>query len=179
MTPKELRDSLFRKSRPNIRPIEIYDGDEYHKDIKILWVAHKLEPIPIIDEGLTQEEFVQRVIEIVKTYDFLVAEDDNKQYKGFGIVGAGIMSNNGWKFEPHTVFFPWATNRNILRCNVAFFQFIRYSRKVGCCLVYSLEKYKNLFDHICKYGVLHYVGKVFNCDPRGDQYLYSVRGKKK
>jgi hypothetical protein len=178
MTPKQRRDSLFRHTRPEIRGFELYDGDEYHKDVKLLWVAHQKEPIHLIPEEITQEEFAQYVEDAAKKGDLFVIEDENNQYDGFGPVGMGFIMDNGWKYEPHINFFPWSTKKNILRSVVAGLQWARYSRKIGCILIHSLEESKNLFDHVCKYGVLHYVGKIVNGDERGDEYLYSVRGKR-
>jgi len=161
-----------------VRDFILYDGDQYHKDVKLLWVAHQKDPIYRIPPDCTQEEFAT-VIEDAATKGFLfVIEDENDQYQTTGPVGMGYMIDDGWKFEPHINFFKWATKRNILRGVVSGLQMMRYKRTVGCVEIHSLEESKNLFDHVCQYGVLHYVGKIKNGDPRGDQYIYSVRGKK-
>lgn len=178
MTPKQRRDALFRHSRPELRAFELYDGEEYHKDLKILWVAHQKNPLHEIPEGLDQQEFADYIEEVVKRVEVFVIDDENDQYDGYGPVAVGIIADDGWKYEPHINYFPWATKKNILRGSVSGLQMYRYSRQVGCVLVKSLEQSKNLFDHVCKYGVLHYVGKIVNGDPRGDEYLYSVRGKR-
>ena len=177
MRPLEKRERLFRHSRPNLRAFEFYDGEDYHKDIKILWVAHKNKPLYGLEEGLDEKEFVNDLLGV--NQEMVIIEDENSQYKGRGPIGIILVKSNDWKIEPHAVFFPWATKKNILRSAVAFFQWARNSRKIGCVLTSVLPDGKNLYDRVCKYGVLHYVGKVVNGDPRGDEYLYSVKGKRR
>ena len=176
MKPIEKRERLFRHSRPNLRAFEFYDGNDYHKDVKILWVAHNHKPFYGIDSDIDETEFVSKLGEVGA--EILVIEDDNKQYKNKGPIGIILIYGDDWKIEPHASFFPWATKKNILRSAVAFFQWARNTRKVGCVLAFVLPEGKNLYDRVCKYGVLHYVGKIVNGDPRGDEYLYSVKGSK-
>lgn len=178
MTPKQRRDALFRQDRPEVREFQLYDGEEYHKDVKLLWVAHQKQPIYRIPENLSQQEFADFLESTTDGIDRFVVEDNNKEYNGFGPVAVGYVVNNGWKYEPHIEFFPWATKKNIIRSVIAGLQYARYSRQIGCVLIHSLEISKNLFDHVCRYGVLHYVGKIVNGDERGDEYIYSVRGKR-
>lgn len=177
MTPKERRDRLFKKGRPHIRQVQVFDGDKYHKDIGILWVAYQKQPFYSLGPGLTQEQFAKEISEICKTTELLLADDENKAYKNSGPVAVIGVHSNGWKIEPHAEFFKWANPRNILRVSVAFFQMARY-RKIGACVVHSLEDSFGLFDKCCEYGVLHKVGTIVNGDPRGDEIVYSVRGKR-
>lgn len=177
MRPLEKRERLFRHSRPNLRAFEFYDGEDYHKDVKILWVAHKVKPFHGLEEGLNEIEFTKSVMDL--GVELLIIEDDNNQYENQGPIGVILVYGNDWKIEPHAMFFPWATKKNILRSAVAFFQWSRNSRKVGCVMAFVLEEGKNLYDRVCQYGVLHYIGKIVNGDPRGDEYLYSVKGKRR
>lgn len=177
MTPKEKRDRLFKSGRPLIRPLQIYDGEKYHKDIGILWVAYSKEPFYSFPEGLSKTEFVEEIKRVSEIKELLVAEDENSEYSNKGPIAIVAVSGNGWKIEPHAIYFKWSTTRNKLRSAVAFFQMVRY-KKIGACVVYSMNDSKNLFDKCMEYGVLHYVGKIVNGDPRGDEYVYSVRGKR-
>lgn len=177
MTPKERRDRLFKSGRPHIRPLEIYDGNKYHKDIGILWVAHKRKPFYSFDKDIPQGDFAKEIEKVSVNTELVIAEDVNKEFKGNGPVALIAIHGNGWKIEPHAEFFRWSSPKNVLRVSVAFFQMVRY-RKIGACAVYTPEIYSGLFNKCCAYGVLHPVGKIINGDPRGDELVYSVRGKK-
>jgi len=177
MTPKEKRDRLFKGGRPLFRPLNILDGDSYHTDVAINWLAHSIEPFYHI-MSTDQDGFAMELSDNSIHLEYLISEDENSYYEsGAGPIGMVWIPTDGWRVEPHCVFYPWATARNKLRSTVSFFQMVRY-RKIGTCLVRSLESSKALFDKASTYGVLHYVGKVPNGDPRGDEYLYSVRGKR-
>lgn len=176
MTPKQKRDRLFRSGRPFIRSVQIYDNGKYHKDIGILWVAHKRKPFHSLSPNLTQEQFAKEISDIAQSAELLLAEDRNKEYKDSGPVALIAVTSNGWKIEPHAEFFKWSTAKNILRVSVAFLQMVRY-RKIGACVVLSLNDSKKLFDCCCRYGVLHSVGQIQNGDPRGDEHIFTVRGK--
>lgn len=176
---KAKRDRLFKNGRPHIRPLQVYDGEKYHKDLGILWVGYKKTPFEWLKENLEQSEFARAIEHIYKDDDLLIAEDNNRHFKDKkGPVALFSLSNNGWKYEPHVQFMPWATKKNILRATVAFLQYVRYSKKVGCVVVFSLEDSLTLFDKCCEYGVLHRVGLIPNGDPRGDEWMYTIRGKR-
>jgi hypothetical protein len=178
MSPKEKRDRLLKKDRPLIRPLQVYDGENYHKDIGILWVAYKGKPFEWLKEGLSQEQFASAIETLSENEPLSVAEDRNRHFKNKGVVALITSPSDGWKVEPHMQFMPWATKRNILRVVVSYLQYVRHSKNFGVCVVHSMENSKRLFDKVCEYGVLHWVGKVVNGDHRGDDHLYSVRGKR-
>ena len=143
----------------------------------ILWAAHKKKNFGHIGTT-TQEEFAQSIEEIASHNDLMMIEDHNKGYKDYGPVGAVSVSTDGWKVFPHVEYFPWATKRNILRSTVSFLQMTRY-KKIGCVEVRCLEDSKTLFDKCIKYGVLFGGFKIPGGDPRGDELIYSIRGRKK
>ena len=182
MSFKEKRDRLFRKGRPHIRLLQIYDGDKqasYHKDVGVLWVGHLKSPFAWLKENLEQVQFAQAIEEIYRGEDLLIVEDDNRHFKNKkGPVALVSLRNDGWKYEPHVQFMPWVTKKNILRVSVAFLQYVRYSKKVGCIVVFSLNDSVALFDKCCEYGVLHRVGMIPNGDSRGDEFLYTIKGKR-
>ena len=176
---KEKRDRLFRKSRPLLRPLQIYDGEKYHTDIGLLWAAYEDGCFYELPRGLEQEQFANEVEWLSQSRELLLSEDFNSAYKSErGPVALISVSGDGWKIEPHVEFFPWSTKRNVLRTAVAFFQMVRY-QKIGVCIVKALNGSTILFDKCKEYGVLFYVGKIVNGDPRGDEYIYSIRGRLK
>jgi len=174
---KEKRDRLFKQGRPHFRPLEIYDGGKYSKDIAYLWVAYQKNPFWWLPKGLDQSSFAKHIEDIASRETLTVADDKNKNFKSRGMVALFSTTDDGWKVEPHVQFMPWATPRNKLKTIVAFLQYMRH-QKIGACVVYGLQDSVSLFDKCCDYGVLHRVGKIVNGDPRGDEYVYSVRGKK-
>jgi len=176
---KKKRDRLFKRGRPLIRPLKIYNNDKYDKDIGILWVAYQKEPFQWLEKDLTQDQFAQAIENISNNEQLLMVEDFNDKYSGkVGPVAlVTVITRDNWKFEPHSQFFIWAIPKNKLRVSVAFFQWIRYQKTVGACVVYSLKDSIRLFDKCCQYGVLHRVGNIPNGSPMGDEFVYSVRGK--
>ena len=175
---KEKRDRLL-KNRPKIRLLGIKEGESYHTDLGILWTAHKKEPFLWLDKNLNQTQFVEAIENINQNEQLLMIEDLNDKYKNkTGPVSlVTVTTRDNWKFEPHSQFFPWATPKNKLRVSVAFFQWIRYQKTVGVCVVYSLEDSVKLFDKCCEYGVLHKIGNIPNGSPMGNEIVYSVKGK--
>lgn len=176
--PREKRERLFKNGRPFIRQIEYFDGDQYSKDIKILWVAHQKKPWYSMPKDVTQEEFIERIGDLSTRAAIFVAEDNNSSYKeGKGPVGVFWLFDHGWKVEPHAEVFPWATPRNVLRSYVSFFHMIKY-KKIGVCVAYAMKSTVPLHDKCTEYGVLFRSGMIAGGDPRGDEYIYSIRGKR-
>jgi len=178
MKPKKLRDRLFKKDRPVVRPLEIFDGDRYHKDVGILWTAHQAKKFHSYDKDIIQEEFAKEFENLSKEKEIFMIEDYNPGYKEYGPIAVTAVESDGWKIEPHVEFFKWATPKNILRSTVSFLQMMRYKR-IGVVEIRRLESSKTLFDHCVNYGVLYFSGKIVGGDPRGTEYIYSVRGRKK
>jgi len=179
---KEKRDRLFKRGRPVIRPFQVFDGEKYHKDFGIVWVAYKKNPFDSItrwhDSPIeTPDQLLQIILNIPEGTELLIAEDVNGDVGGFGPVGIVRVHSDGWAVEPHVEFFPWATARNKLASTVAFLQMVRY-KKIGVCNIYCLDDSVELMDKACAYGVLHRVGKIPNGSQLGDLTMYSVRGKK-
>lgn len=177
MTPKKKRERLFGKRRPQFRPIQLFDNGRYHKDVGLLWVSYTRKPLYWFPKDLNQQQFAELIEKMVKAKSVLIAEDYNGEYQGVGPIAFVTIDTDGWKIIPHAEYFSWATPKNKLRAAVAFFQWVRH-QNIGACVVHSLKDSKPLFDKCADYGVLHYVGRVVNGDPRGDEYIYSVRGTK-
>jgi hypothetical protein len=176
---KAKRDRLFKRGRPLIRPLVIEEDGKPHKDVGLMWVAYKKGAFPLFPKGMTEAQFFDYIVDYSNDVGMYVADDYNSEYEGVGPIGFLSVKTHGIKIEPHADYFPWATTRNKLRSAVSFFQMVRY-QKIGSCIVYSLIDSKPLFDKVQEYGVLNYVGRIPNGDPhgRGDEYLYTIRGKK-
>lgn len=178
LKPREKRERLFKNSRPIIRQIEYFEGDQYSKDIKILWVSHQKKPWYSMPKDVTQQEFIERIGELSERATIFVADDYNTSYKeGNGPICVFWLFDDGWKVEPHTEIFPWATDRNVLRTAVSFLHMMKY-KKIGVCVIKAIKSSVPLFDKCTEYGVLFRSGMIAGGDPRGDEFIYSVRGKR-
>lgn len=178
LKPREKRERLFKKGRPIIRQMEFLDGDEYHKDVKVAWVAHSKAKFYSIPDGATQDQFVDILIDFNRHAGLHLVDDFNSAYKeGIGPVGIVQIGGDDWRALPHVEFFPWATARNILRCTVSFLHMMKY-KKIGVCVIYALKESVPLFDKCTEYGVLFKSGMIAGGSPRGDEYIYSIRGKR-
>jgi hypothetical protein len=168
------RERLFRKSRPFIRPFDI------NRDMLYLWAAYDLGSFPHMEKGLNPSQFSGLVREAISRRSAaLVIDDDCRYFKtGRGPVCLVLIDNYGWRIEPFSDFFFWATPRIKLRANVAFFQKIRHDSAVGVCLVKSSRMFANLFNRLAKYGVLRSCGRIPQGYPDGDEFLFQVRGKR-
>jgi len=174
---KEKRDRLFKRGRPVFRPLQVFDGDKYHRDVGIIWASHSKAPFTWIDDGTSKEGFIAKILELGSDRELLVADDKCDEYSsGEGPVGlVTVISPDGWRIEPHVQFFSWATPRNKLSVCVSFFQWARYKRGVKSCVVRSTDESVALFDKCCEYGVLSRVGKIPDGNPYGDETIYYVR----
>lgn len=164
---KEYRKRIFRKSRPFVRPFS-------EADVAWLWVAYKHGSFKM-QSGLNQQEFSEHVTPILGLENFIV-EDDNPKFKDKrGPVAFVSVTHDGWRYEPSIVFFKWASKKNMLRVGVAFFHKTSLS-SIGVCVVRWSKSV--LLDHLKKYGVLFLRGKVPFGNKDGDEYIYSVLGRK-
>ena len=173
LTAKELRERLFRKSRPQARKLEILDGDQYSNDMGVLWAAYKAGSFSM-PTMLSQEDFVKLIEESFKEFQHLwVIDDDNNAFSSkrgpVSLVGANSVN---LIVEPKFLFFKWASKRNALRSVVAFLNMIRNSKKTGIALIRTTRDKMTLPDHLKRYDMLYFVGKSAD-----NEYLYTVRGR--
>lgn len=59
--------------------------------------------------------------------------------------------------EPHVIWFPWASPRNKIEADVAFFQKFRDQYMM---MIHSPKEAWEFHDHICRYGVIRRIGYV-------------------
>lgn len=166
---KENRQKLFKKSRPFIRPFSI-------EDMGWLWAGYKAGSFTM-PAGLDQQAFVAEINQRLCGFENFVVDDDNDKFKAKrGPVALIAVTSDGWRYEPVIVFFKWATKRNMLRVCVSFFHKSALSSKVGVCVVRWGKSV--LLDHLKNYGVLFPRGKIPMGSANGDEYIYSVLGRK-
>lgn len=172
-SPKDLRERIFKKSKPQARVLEIFNGDSYSKDLGILWAAYKAGSF-MMEEGLTQEAFVDQIEQILSAYQHVwLIDDDNTSFSSgrgpVALIGANTID---LIVEPRALFFKWATKRNILRASISYLNMLKHSSKTGIVLVRTEKTKRVLPDHLKKYDMLYYLGKQNN-----NEYLYHVRGR--
>jgi len=180
MKAKEARDRLFKRSKPNIRPINVFSEDgNFGKDMGVLWAAYLKGSFKNKD-NLSQEEFTDEVLSYLSKFQFAwLVEDENYHFpSGYGPIGLVVGKFDGWALEPHWMPFSWATARNKLRTAVAFFQMAKYEKGVGVLNIYSGEENVDFFHRLKKdYGVVYYIGKFPRGDFGEDRYIFYSRGK--
>ena len=109
--------------------------------------------------------------------EVLMLEDSNAKIgQKFGPVGVVGAFSNGYLYQPHVEWFPWATPKNKLRSSVMFFQKFRY-RDLGIIRVHTIEPWVPFFKNLKKYVPLFYVAKIPNGDElqRGDDYIFYMK----
>lgn len=151
-------------------------------DMGVLWAAYKAGSFPLIEQELDMAQFAKTIIATAITLqEMAIVEDGNKAFgSGRGPVAIIGISSDGWRHEPHIDYFKWATKRNILRVTIQFLQMARYSKEVGVIIARSLKPTSELFMRAAKdYGVLNFVGRIPHGTVRGDEYVFSVAGKKR
>jgi hypothetical protein len=175
LTHEENRKELFKESKPLIRPLT-------DNDLWVLWAAYKEGSFNGINQNMNRDEFLTMFTDRLANYGAnLLIEDYNPRFKEKrGAVGLACIKSEGSRIEPEFLFFSWSNEQNVLRSTVRFFNWIRYSKQVGICVVECLKENLDLFHKIKEYGVLYYTGKIVSGDPygRGDQYIFSIKGKK-
>jgi hypothetical protein len=127
---------------------------------------------------MTDEEFEQMLLETFDPYqEVIVAEDENRRFGAKrGPVGIIVAKTNGYLYEPHVTWFPWANGKNKVRVAVSFFQKFRY-RQLGVIRVHALEDAAGFFKRLKKYVPLFYVGKIPGGDEhgRGDDFIFYMK----
>ena len=174
---RKLRDRLFKRNRPQVRPFNLYDGDVYHKDLGILWASYKRKPFDSIPSEMEETEFIEYVATLFTQAEVYLVEDVSKAFNEKGPVVLIWIASDGWEYDPHIEFMAWATNRNKLASLVSFFQWIRFKRALGLCRIEAFKESAPLFNKCVEYGVLKFSGCLKAIDPRGTLYVFYIKGK--
>jgi hypothetical protein len=145
----------------------------------ILWAAYKEGSFPELSSNMDKDALYAHMKASLGMYSSLMlVEDYNRRFKDHrGAVCLIKGMSDGWKFEPEAIWFSWATKLNILRGNVRFLKWMMHNKEIGVCTFQTSSDTKNLYDHVKKYGVLNYVGRIPGGQRIGDAYVWSLRGK--
>jgi hypothetical protein len=164
---KERRERLFKSGKPTFRPA-------VYNDIRWLWVASKRAGF----DG-TSEEFSQQCEPRLAQADRLfMVEDRNKEFEsGNGPVAVVLANYDGWTLCPHVEWFPWATNKNKLRCTVGFLQAMRYTHSIGCIKIFADGQYSAWFKWLRRYVAISLVGRIPSGRPGGEECIFYLRGR--
>jgi hypothetical protein len=139
--------------------MSIVDGEDYGKDMGILWAAHKAGTFGLGE--VAQEDFADVMLEVLSKYDSAwMVEDRNDVFPSKrGPIATILVKSDGFVIKPDVDYFKWASHRNVLRTTVAFFNWVRYSKDVSLCVFGSTPESKNLYWKMRDYGIMvTYVG---------------------
>lgn len=172
-TPKDRRNALFGNHRPHVRRLEILDGEQYTRDMAVLWAAYIAGSFPW-PQGMTQEQFVQAVEAMLAQFSQVwIVDDDSSAFgNGRGPISLIGTKSDGLTLTAEGLPFKWASKRQIMKQAVAFLQMIRKSSKVGVCFIRASTQTFNLMKHLQRYDVAHYIGKI-----AADAFLFALRGR--
>jgi len=168
--------NLFKNNRPVIREFKPVDGADAG-DLPYIWDAYKSGYLKELPEDMSMDDFLGFTEEVLNRVQEAVIVEDFIKGK-LEPVAFVVSKNDGWLLEPHVQYFKNASPRNKLRTYVAFLKKTKYRKDIGACLVRVPTDTKNLTNHIEQYGLLEYVGKIWNGTKTGNEYLYSVRCKR-
>lgn len=174
ISAKEHRERLFRKGKPQVRRLEIMDGESYTRDIGVLWAAYKAGSFPDLEADMAQGRFLDAIEGLQTLHDQVwVVDDENRVFSGkIGPVALVCTKANGLLISVEGVPFSWASKRNRFRCAGAFLNMIRHSKKTGLAMVKGTKTSLPFLRPLKKLDLLFYVGRV-----DVDQYLFSMRGR--
>lgn len=110
----------------------------------------------MLEPGMEMEAFKDALGQILAAFNahyFLMAKNGGES-KPVGFIGA---VDNGYRMEPHALWFPWATDRNRLESWLNFLNKIRVTR---LAIVIVPEKELNIYKHLERYGVIQRRGTI-------------------
>jgi len=168
---------LFKRSKPVIRPFQFIKGND-PGDMPYLWDAYKKDMFNELPKDLDMQEFVDIVEFIVNPLQEIWMVEDKVKDNVLPVAFV-VCKSNGWTLEPHVRYFDSATPRVKLRTWTAFMKKTKYRKDIGACLIRADKRTTNLANRVEKMGLIQFVGRVWGGSPSGDEYLYSIRCKRR
>lgn len=148
------RKNTVLRNKPNIRPLDIGDSEEYGPDMGVLWAAYIAGSFPSIESDLSQEDFVGLIFSWASMFESsFIIEDRTESFKaGRGPVGLVMIKSDGEVIKPFPVIFTWASKRNVLRGICGFLTYVRHSSDVNLCVIYGLLEENDILERQRRYG---------------------------
>ena len=120
-------------------------------DFRWLWAAYRKGGVEAIPRDLDMEEFLAAAFgHLEKFSEQFMVETDRP-------VGVIVTLTDGYRFEPHAVWFPWASPRNKLEGTL---KFLSQERKDRMGIIYLDMGQKRFLEQLARYGVVRRVGTV-------------------
>ena len=124
-------------------------------DLKFLWAAYRKGTFQL-EEDLTQGMFKDALANHLAAFNaiyILLARVQDGQRP----VGLVACHDQGYRLEPHVIWFPWASDRNKLESTLNFCNKIRVTRVM---ILFAPQKDTPFFEHVSRYGVLQRRGTI-------------------
>jgi len=173
---KRMLNRLNKNGKPEFREAFPENIAQTKKDIAVLRAAYLRGSFNYWPQNMDLEQFKIAILDRVGHYDNAIMVYDFNALAGgdYAPVGLIVEFNDGWELTPHVEWFPWATNKNILRSAVNYMKSKTNDKNVGVLVVECLESAKNFYNHVCEYGVLYPVARIKHGWPNGDKFIFSL-----
>ena len=136
------------------------------EDIRYLWGAYVMGDIgEFFPKNMNPTQFTEMFFDAADRFDM----EHIVQVKGRPI-GLIIAHVNEFKFEPHAVWFNWATPRQILQGSAKYLDKMRRDR---WGLIHVPEEFRGFMLHLCKYGIVRKVGR-YQFHPHGEHHVFET-----
>lgn len=154
---------LSRLRKVPIRPLE-------PNDVKYVWAAYRKDRSSLSDlfPDLAQENIDPKIFR-TGFLDFVKHNYDAWWTIGeipYGLAVAELPAHGRVMFIVNMIWYPWATDRNILEGSVSFINQARKETKV-----YGFVQMKDVgfWNHVCRYGIMRRVGTSYELYADGSQ----------
>lgn len=151
-----LKKTLSR--RVETRPIE-------DADVKYAWAAYKLGKFTVIPDGMDAPEFksaFEQLVLIAFPATWVVSAETKKGFMPIGMVFGSFAPLNTHLNIGGVSWFPWASKRNILEGDVAFFNMLR--KQPFQWIGYARPEHKAAYEVCCMHGIMRRVGTMHFAD---------------
>jgi len=123
----------------------------------------------MIDEGLKQSAFWERMIEILASadYDWIIEAKGADGLRPVGLVLA-LSVANGRGIEPHVAWFPWASGRNKMEGSAIF---LREHARQFKVFIYACDADEPFWLRMTNYRILRKGCRIIDYYARGEHSM--------